>query len=280
MSPLVRLATAGLFMCAAIVLPSVPAYSADTLQRSAPATALLPLPDLPLPQVSVPPLPTPEVSAPEPPVVPHVPQVPHAPSVPPPVVSTPKLSSPQQPAASSPPQGEKSGARTKAQAAGSSASGRHVTGQGALAGSPQARPVIAQVDHAQGAQALNRNADDYLLGLVHDELCAVLPALLKPMPKTVVGLSPRVIAQLPPEIVNVVPEQVLATATVRCSAAEAPGAGQSAEEDGPLTRVLGIAMHPHTGMVGAAALPIGLGLLSLGIGLRVSSRAGVHNTAA
>ena len=36
-------------------------------------------------------------------------------------------------------------------------------------------------------------------------------------------------------------------------------------------------MHPHTGMVGAAALPIGLGLLSLGIGLRVTARSAVVN---
>ena len=110
------------------------------------------------------------------------------------------------------------------------------------------------------------------MGLVHDELCAALPALLDPMPKTVVGLPPRVIAQLPPEIVNVVPERVLARATVRCPAAEEPA---QAEDDGPLTRVLG--MHPHTGMVGAAALPIGLGLLSLGIGLRVTARSGRRN---
>ena len=68
--------------------------------------------------------------------------------------------------------------------------------------------MIAQVDHAQGARAFSRTADDYLLGLVHDELCAALPALLNPMPKPVVGLPPRVIEQLPPEIVNVVPEHV------------------------------------------------------------------------
>ncbi len=86
--------------------------------------------------------------------------------------------------------------------------------------------MIAQVDHAQRPRAFSSNADDYLLGLVHDELCAALPALLNPMPKTVVGLPPRVIAQLPPEVVNVVPEHVLARATVRCSAEEpAPGRG-------------------------------------------------------
>jgi len=82
-----------------------------------------------------------------------------------------------------------------------------------------------------------------------------------------------VIAQLPSEVVNVVPEHVLARATVRCTAEEpAP-----AEDDGPLTRVLG--MHPHTGMVGAAALPIGLGLLSLGIGMRVTSRQRINKPA-
>jgi hypothetical protein len=91
------------------------------------------------------------------------------------------------------------------------------------------------------------------------------------MPETVVGLPPRVIAQLPPEVVNVVPEDVLARATVRCSA-EGPA---PADGDGQLTRVLGL--HPHTGMLGAAALPIGLGLLSLGIGLRVTARAGVQD---
>ena len=134
--------------------------------------------------------------------------------------------------------------------------------------------MIAQIDHAQGARGFSIE-DDYLLGLVHDELCAALPALVNPMPETVVGLPPRVIARLPPEIVNVVPEPVLARATLRCSGEETPGASPGAEDDGPLTRVLG--MHPQTGMLGAAALPIGLGLLSLGIGLRITARSGVHN---
>jgi hypothetical protein len=200
--------------------------------------------------------------------------------MPAPAAPTPELPAPKQPASSAPQQAEQSGAHPKAQAAaGRPASGKHAAGQGAPAGSPQARPEIAQVDHSQMPRALSNNADDYLLGLVHDELCAALPGLLKPMPNTVVGLPPRVIGQLPPEIVNVVPEHVLARATVRCAADEAAGAGRGAEDDGPLTRVLGITMHPHTGMVGVAAFPIGIGLLSLGIGMRITSRPRVNKAA-
>jgi hypothetical protein len=271
MTPLARLATASLLAGAAMALPSTPAHATDTLQRPVQSAALLPLPDLPVPEVSAPSLPEPEVSVPQPPAVPDVPDVHDAPE---PAVSAPELSSPQQPAPRETQQGEQGGTHTQdgQAAARSTASGDRVTGQGAGAGRPGARPVIAQVDHAQGARAFN-NLDDYLLGLVHDKLCAALPALLHPMPKTVDGLPPRVIAQLPPEIVNVVPEPVLARATVRCAAQEPAGA----EDDGPLTRVLG--MHPHTGMLGAAALPIGLGLLSLGLGLRVTARPGVRKPA-
>ena len=272
MSPLVRLATATLVVCASLALPASPAHSADTLQRSVQSTSLLPQPDLPLPEVPVPSVPLPEVPVPNPPPVPPVPQVPN---VPPPAVSPPDLSSPPQPAARAPQKSEQSGPQPKAQAAaGRQASGGTEARRGATAGSPGPGPVIAQVDHAQRAPAFNNAEDDYLLGLVHDELCAALPALLNAKPETVVGLPARVIAQLPPEIVNVVPEQVLARATVRCSAAEPAGA----EEEGLLTRVLG--MHPRTGMVGAAALPIGLALLSLGIGLRVTARSGGHNKTA
>jgi hypothetical protein len=266
MRTLVRLATASLVVCAPMVLASSPAHSAETVARSLQSTSVLPQPELPLPEISVPSLPLPEASVPEPSDVPDVPDVPDAPA---PALSSPEPSSPQQPAPRAPQKDEQGGApRQDRQAAQSSASGELVTARGAASGTSSARPVIAQVDHAQGARAFS-NPDDYLLGLVHDELCAALPALLHPMPKTVVGLPPRVIAQLPPEIVNVVPEPVLARATVRCSA-DAPAGG---EDDGPLTRVLGL--NPHTGMVGAAALPIGLALLSLGLGLRIAGRSGV-----
>jgi hypothetical protein len=143
--------------------------------------------------------------------------------------------------------------------------------QGTAAGTRNARPDIGQVNQPRAAPAFGGGADDYLLGLVHDELCAALSTILNPMPETVVGLPPRVIAQLPPEVVNVVPEAVLAGATVRCTGEGSAGAG------GPLTRVLGLhGIHPHTGMVGAAALPIGLGLLSLGLGLRVAAGSGAY----
>jgi hypothetical protein len=125
-----------------------------------------------------------------------------------------------------------------------------------------ARPNIAQVDHAQ-ARAFGA-ADDFLLGLVHDELCTALAPLLVPMPDTVNGVPPRVIAQLPPEVVNVVPQSVLARATIRCSSKEASNAGPGAADDGPRS-----GLHPFTGLRGAAALPLGLALLSIGIGLRV-----------
>jgi hypothetical protein len=128
------------------------------------------------------------------------------------------------------------------------------------------------MEYAQAAGA-DRHVDDYLLGLVHDQLCVALATILDPMPEPVTGLSSTVIAQLPPDIVNVVPQSVLERATVRCPSEEPSGAGAAGGGDvNPLTRVLG--MLPHSGMVGVAALPLALGLLALGIGLRVQTAGG------
>jgi hypothetical protein len=273
MSTLVRLATASLLVCAPIALASSPGYAAETVARAVQSTSLLPQPDLPLPEVSVPSLPLPEVSVPEPPAVPKVSDVPAVPKASPPAVSTPRLPSPPQPAPRPPQQDAKAGAPSHdgPAAAGRPASAKSTMIQGSNARTPNARPEIAQVDDAQAAPSFTGADDDYLLGLVHDELCAALFSLLQAMPETVVGLPPGVIAQLPPEVVNVVPEAVLARATLRCSGEEPAGA----EDDGLLTRVLGL-HHPHTGMLGAAAFPIGIGLLSLGLGLRVAAGSGAY----
>jgi hypothetical protein len=217
----------------------------------------------------------PEVSLPDPPDlpdepdVPDIPVVPDVPDEPVPGVSLPRLSSPKQSAPGTSGQGEQ-GQRSGPQrqdakaAAGTPAAGT-LTASGGIDGPASARPVIAQVDHAQATRTVGV-ADDFLLGLVRDELCAALASLISPMPDTVNGLPPRVIAQLPPTVLNVVPQSVLARATVRCASGEASGAG--AADEGPLTRVLGL--HPFTGMRGAAALPWALALLSIGIGLRVA----------
>jgi len=275
MSQLVRFATASLIVLAAVVLAPAPASSDTAVLAPLPSVTAPALPALPLPS-----LPVPEVPVPDAPDVTDVPDVPAVSSP----VSTPRLPAPSGPAPSLTGQGDQAQPLSQdGQAAGPSAPGnaaarRPITaaaaGSAAAGSAPAAvaalRPVIAQVDHAQAAAA-DRGVDDYLLGLVHDELCAALSALLDPMPETVTGLSPRVIAQLPPEVVNVVPQSVLQRATVRCASDEPSGAGNGAGggDVDPLTRVLGLL--PHSGMVGAAALPLGLVLLALGIGLRVQT---------
>jgi hypothetical protein len=286
MRQLARLGTAGLFIAIPIALAAAPAWAADGLLQPAEPTSVLRVPALPLPEVSVPSLPepslpVPEVPVPDPPDVPDVPDIPVVPDVPDvpdeplPGVSLPKLSSTKQSPPRTSEQGEQSGSQRQdaKAAAGTPASGA-ITVRGGIDGSANARPVIAQVDHAQAARTVGV-ADEFLLGLVHDELCVALRSLLVPMPDTVNGLPPRVIAQLPPEVVNVVPPSVLARATVRCSSEDASGAGGGSADEGPLTRVLGL--HPFTGMRGAAALPLGLALLSLGIGLRVAPASNAQN---
>jgi hypothetical protein len=122
-----------------------------------------------------------------------------------------------------------------------------------------------QADRAQAAP-IGSGVDDYLLTLVHDELCTALTSLVDPMPEQVHGLSPELISHLPSGIVNVVPFPVLEQATVRCVISS----GSSRGHDAPLTGGLGTLTL--TGMVGLGALPWGLGLLALGIGLRVQGR--------
>jgi hypothetical protein len=82
------------------------------------------------------------------------------------------------------------------------------------------------------------------------------------MPERIDGLPREVIDQLPAEVVNVVPERTLATASFQCPTTGA-GAGSGGGTSGPLTRAL--EMLSTTGMVAGAALPLGLGLLALGV---------------
>lgn len=270
MRQLVRLGTAGLFIAVLMLLAAAPAGASHVLVQSAAPAPVLDVPDLPLlplpepsvPSIPVPEIPLPEVPLPEPPDVPDVVDVPDA-SVP--RLSPPTLSSPQ-PAARAPEQSDQSKGQDGQAAAGTPVSANRKSGAAAV-GTSDARPVVAQVDNAELSRA-SGVADDLLLDLVHDELCTALASLLVPMPDTVNGLPSRVIAQLPAEVVNVVPQSVLARATIRCSSAEPTGAGPGpgSADDGPLTGVLGL--HPLTGLQGAAALPLGLALLSIGIGLR------------
>jgi hypothetical protein len=255
----VRLATASLFVLAALALSAGPAA----------ADQLLPLPSLPVPVVSVP----------SPPDLPEAPELPPTPSVAPlPVlaprlpsspVSAPRLALPQDPAPQSPGQGDRATSRSQGgQPVKASSSAKRRT-NAVAAGTQAPRPTIVQADHPQDARTRS-GVDDYLLTLVHDELCTALASLVDPMPEALHGLSPELISRLPSGIVNVVPFPVLEHATVRCATAAPSGAGSSRGHDGPLTGGLGTLTL--TGMVGAAALPLGLGLLALGVGLRVQGR--------
>jgi hypothetical protein len=254
----VRLATASLFVLAALALSAGPA-SADPL---------LPLPTLPVPVVPVP----------NPPDLPKAPDLPPTPSVaplpapaprlPPPPVSAPRLALPQAPAPQSPGPGDRAASRSQRgqPVMASPSAKRHSNAVAAVAAGTQSpRPTTVQADRAQVARTGN-SVDEYLLTLVHDELCTALASLVDPMPEALHGLSPELISRLPSGVVNVVPFPVLEQATVRCTAAAPSRRGH----DAPLTGGLGTLTL--TGMVGAAALPLGLGLLALGVGLRVQGR--------
>jgi hypothetical protein len=255
----IRLATASLFVLAALALSAGPA-SADPL---------LPLPTLPVPVVSVPSPPDlPEAPdlPPTPSVVPLPVKAPRLPSTP---VPAPRLALPQDPAPQSPGQGDQAASRSQGGQPVKASSSANRPTNAAAAGTQAPRPTIVQADHAQAART-GSGVDDYLLTLVHDELCTALASLVDPMPEALHGLSPELISRLPSGVVNVVPFPVLEHATVRCSSDALSGAGPSRGHDGPLTGGLG--MLTLTGMVGAAALPLGIGLLALGVGLQVQSR--------
>ena len=273
----VRLGTVSLLACAVLAVTSAPAYALQALQQPSRATALLPGPALPLPEVSVtarpaptlpvPTLPVPTLPVPTSPVpVPTVsvtaPQVPDKPRVSLPAPpGAPKILSSKRPAPRSagPGSGSSGVSFPAPQAAAIPAATKQAANQPTSAAAAAVSVAGAQMQ-VEGAQRALDRVDDYLLSLAHDELCRALSGILDPLPERVSGLSPEVIQQLPPEIVNVVPERVLAGASVRC---EASGAGSG---NSGLTRVLGTLAQ--AGLVAVAALPIGLGLLAFGIALR------------
>ena len=265
----VRLGTASLLACAALALTSAPAYALQVLEQPSRAAALLPVPSLPLPEVSLPALPVPTLPVPVPTVSVTPPRVPDKPRVSVPAPPAPKVLSSKRPAprSSGPDSGSPGATSPAQQAVAIPASSKRGENQREAAGAPIPRTaaVLAGAQmQVEAAQRVLDRVDELLLSLVHDELCRALSVILDPLPERVAGLSPEVIEQLPPEIVNVVPERVLAGASVRCSS-QPSGAGSDEGNSGPLTRVLGLV---HSGLVGGAALPIGLGLLALGIAFR------------
>jgi len=116
------------------------------------------------------------------------------------------------------------------------------------------------------------------------ELCAVLTALLGPLPEQVRGLPANVIGQLPEQITDAVPADVLRTITLQCPQpaagppqtevrnAGAPRPAAEATARKPATRTppatpTGRSSLAQTGL--GTALPLaGLGLLAGGIWLR------------
>ena len=269
MRQLLRLGTASVFGCAVVALTCAPAYSLQVLAKPSRAIALLPAPSLPLPEVTVPALPVPTLPAPTLPVPVTTPRLLDKPRVSLPASPVPKVLSSKRPAPAftAPDEGAPKASSPAKQSVAIPASSERGENQRTAAGAPIPRAAAglagAQMQ-VEGAQRALDRVDEFLLSLVRDELCRALSVILDPLPERISGLSPEVIGQLPPDIVNVVPERVLAGASVWCSS-QASGDGSDAGNSGPLTRVLGLA---HSGLVAGAALPFALGLLGLGIALR------------
>ena len=111
--------------------------------------------------------------------------------------------------------------------------------------------------------------DEYLLGLVHDDLCDSLASILGPLPPRIDGLPGPVIRQLPAQVRNVVPRDVLAKASVRCEATLFDSSTAHIEPDARL-----LALLAQTGLMVIAIVQVGLGLLCIGALLRHHGRNG------
>ena len=298
MRPMIRLCTALALACAATVLTPATAFSSSAVPAVGLPVTGLALPKAPVPKVALPPAPkvalppAPKVALPPAPKValPPAPKValPPAPKValpPAPKVSVPALPAlrPPAPAPKPPapvlpvpkpvlnrpapapahepapagPAVEPGQVNTRAAAAGR-------TTEVASSGSTADRAASDREPQNSAAQLSSDPVGEYLLGLVHDELCVALAAIISPLPARVDGLPSSVIRQLPPSITNVVPQRVLSRASVRCSAAAADGG-----DDG-LTRVLGFLAH--SGWSVGALLPLGLTLLGAGMALSRTAR--------
>jgi hypothetical protein len=108
--------------------------------------------------------------------------------------------------------------------------------------------------------------DDYLLKLVHDDLCRSLASILGPLPPRIDGLPGPVIRRLPAEVRQVVPRDVLSRADVRCEAALVDTSAAHIEPNAKLLALI------RTGFMGLTLIQLGLGLLCIGAMLRHHGR--------
>lgn len=140
---------------------------------------------------------------------------------------------------------------------------RATTGRGAPQGAVLAFSSLRGASLPGGS----KDVGEYLLGLVHDDLCAALGSMLGPLPPRIDGLPASVVRALPAEVRNVVPTNVLRNATVRCEPTQFDASIAHAEPD---TRML--ALLAQTGLMVMTVLQVGLGLLCIGALVRHQAR--------
>lgn len=279
-----------------VATPTVPAVTPPPVSVPTVITPVVPTPAAvaPTPAVTVPPVSAPAVSAPATSV--------SAPDLSTPVARLPGGGSSRQPASGSTRSDkggstEGTGGGDGPSSAGTSQDASGSTGPGVGTSSPVrgAAPAVgnaATVTAAGGpsSAALPRGAaltavslpsssvalsgsegplDEYLLGLVHDDLCDSLASILGPLPPRIDGLPGPVIRQLPAEVRNVVPRDVLAKASVRCEATLFDSSTAHTEPDAKL-----LALLAQTGLMVIAIVQVGLGLLCIGALLRHHARNG------
>ena len=258
MRPMIRLCTALALACAATVLTPATAFSSSAVPAVGLSVTGLALPKVPVPKVALPP--PPKVALPPAPKValPALRPPAPAPKLPVPVLPVPKP-------VLNPPGPEPAPARlAESGQANARVADTSPTTKVASSGTAADRAASGREPQNSAAQLPSDPVGEYLLGLVHDELCVALASIITPLPARIEGLPSSVIRQLPPSITNVVPQRVLSRASVRCSAAATDGGS-----DG-LTRVLGFLAH--SGWAVGALLPLGLALLGAGLALCRTAR--------
>jgi hypothetical protein len=130
-------------------------------------------------------------------------------------------------------------------------------------------PALAVVSWRSASRALSTSqgpVDDYLLRLVHDDLCRSLASILGPLPPRIDGLPGQVIRRLPASVRQVVPLDVLSRANVTCEAALFDVSASHVAPDAKLLALI------RTGFMGLTLVQLGLGLLCIGAMLRHHGR--------
>jgi len=143
------------------------------------------------------------------------------------------------------------------------------TGSQLSTGRFRGAPALATVSWRSASRALSTSqgpVDDYLLRLVHDDLCRSLASILGPLPPRIDGLPGPVIRRLPPSVRQVVPLDVLSRANVTCEAALFDVSAAHLEPNAKLLALI------RTGFMGLTLVQLGLGLLCIGVMLRHHGR--------